>query len=451
MFRIFTFLLSLSLVMATGAPALAQSGAENAEAARHFERGNDALARARRSRGARQTRHLEQALAAYVDTLAIVRSRNALFNAGLVLEQLERGAEAFAYFQEYIHVSGLSDDERADGQSHLDALRPSLALTTITTEPPGATVYVDRVDLAPRGTTPLELALVPGEHRVFVRLEHYQDLERSFDAVTGESAELNLPLEARDVEVVFELAGGEGVQLEVDGDVTTAMRLSLSPGPHVARLLSASRQPVERRFVVRPGEPLRLRLDAAGAADLSGTIVVVSEAGASVSVNGLEVGEGAEVRHEARPGQHVVRVEAVHRTPYEQMISVSAGQTVRVDVELGRRAGRPLGPLPHIALGLTVAAGVGFGILAASARADNNSFEDRCPSPGATQAECRILADDVDRANVRADIVLGVVGALAVTTVLFYIFNREREDPSRGQVDVMANRQGGALSYTGSF
>lgn len=449
MLRILTFLLSLSLLVVVDAPALAQSGAENAEAGRHFERGNAALARARRTRGARQTRYLEEALAAYVDTIAIVRSRNALFNAGLVLEQLQRGAEAFAYFQEYMHVPGLSDEERADGQTHLDALRPSLALTTITSEPAGATVYVDRVDLAPRGTTPLELALAPGEHRVFVRLEHYQDLERTFEAVMGETVTLNVPLEALEVEVVFELAGGEGVQLEVDGTVTSAMRLSLSPGPHVARVLTASRQPLEQRFVVRPGEPLRLRLNAAGAAALNGTIVVVSEPGASVAVNGLSVGEGEEVRHEAPPGQYIVNVEAPDRTPYEQMVSVSAGQTIRVDVQLGRSTGRPLGALPHIALGLTGAAAIGFGILAASARSENQTFEDRCPGP--SQDECRDLADNVDSANTRADIVLGVAGALAITTVLFYIFNRKREEPSRGQVDVVADRQGGALHYTGSF
>lgn len=449
MLRILTFLLSLSLVVVLDTSAFAQSGTDNAEAGRHFERGNAALARARRSRGARQTRHLEEALSAYVDTIAIVRSRNALFNAGLVLEQLERGAEAFAYFQEYMQVPGLADDERADGQSHLDALRPSLALTRITSEPAGATVYVDRVDLAPRGTTPLELALTPGEHRVFVRLENYEDLERSFEAVTGESVVLNVSLEAHDVEVIFELAGAEGVQLEVDGTITSEMRLSLAPGPHVARLLSASRQPVEQRFVVRPGEAMRLRMDAAGAAALNGTIVVMSEAGASVSVDGLSAGEGEEVRHAAPPGQHMVRVEAAGRSPYEQMVSVRAGQTTRVDVQLGRVRGRPLGALPHIALGLTGAAAIGFGILAVVAGNENDTFESSCPASG--QVECTVLADDVDRANARADIILGVAGALAITTVLFYVFNRKREDPSRGQVDIVADGQSGALHYTGSF
>ncbi|MFK8003411.1 MAG: PEGA domain-containing protein [Polyangiales bacterium] len=449
MLRILTFLLSLSLVVVLGTPALAQSGAENAEAGRHFERGNAALARARRARGARQTRYLEEALAAYIDTIAIVRSRNALFNAGLVLEQLERGAEAFTYFQEYMQVPGLADDERADGQTHLDALRPSLALTAITSEPAGATVYIDRVDLASRGTTPLEVALTPGEHRVFLRMEHYQDLERSFEAVTGERIALDLPLEANEVEVVFELAGGAGVQLEVDGTITSAMRHLLAPGPHVARLLSASRQPVEQRFVVRPGEALRLRMDAAGAAALNGTIVVMSEAGANVAIDGLSVGEGEEVHHAAAPGQHVVRVEAPGRSAYEQMVSVGAGQTIRVDVQLGRVSGRPLGALPHIALGVTGAAAIGFGVLAAVARRENNTFEDSCPANG--QAECNVLADNVDSANVRADIVLGVASALALTTILFYVFNRKHEEPSQGQVDVVADGQSGALYYTGSF
>ena len=38
----------------------------------------------------------------------------------------------------------------------------------IVTDPPGATVWVNRKDLAPRGETPFELALPEGSHQLFV-------------------------------------------------------------------------------------------------------------------------------------------------------------------------------------------------------------------------------------------------------------------------------------------
>src|SRR5688572_29893881 len=77
-----------------------------------FASGNQHLQAAQRLRGDRRTRELEAALADYQSSLAIVRSRNVLFNASLALEQLGREGEAFNFLAEYLRVPGLSDDER---------------------------------------------------------------------------------------------------------------------------------------------------------------------------------------------------------------------------------------------------------------------------------------------------------------------------------------------------
>ncbi|UCH29438.1 MAG: PEGA domain-containing protein [Myxococcales bacterium] len=190
--------LSLILVALLGlmspTAAIAQGTTENAEARVYFEEGNRLFQEASRARGAQRTTLLQRSLEAYVDSLQIVRSRNALFNAAIVLSELERYDESFNYFTEYLRIEGLSDTDRADAARRRDELRAKVAVLEVITEPVGALVWVDRKDLAPRGETPIELALTPGEHRVFVKRDGYASIERDQRIVRGETVIVDLQL-----------------------------------------------------------------------------------------------------------------------------------------------------------------------------------------------------------------------------------------------------------------
>ena len=194
--------------------ARAQTADVNAEAQVFFERGNRLFEQSARARGARRTQLLEEALQAYVSTLRIVRSRNALFNAAVVLERLERPNEAFAYLVEYLAIEGLNETERRDGQERLARLRPQVAVLRVTSEPAGAEVYVDRLDLAPRGRTPLEIAVPPGRHLVVARRPHHEDARAELEATVGQTTESTLTLAAEPVtvELVLEAARRHGEQ-----------------------------------------------------------------------------------------------------------------------------------------------------------------------------------------------------------------------------------------------
>ena len=63
--------------------ALAQTASENAEARVYFQEGNRLYEQSSRARGEQRTALLRRSLEAYVDSLRIVRSRNALFNAAV--------------------------------------------------------------------------------------------------------------------------------------------------------------------------------------------------------------------------------------------------------------------------------------------------------------------------------------------------------------------------------
>src|SRR5258708_30346060 len=68
----------------------------------------------------------------------------------------------------------MPEGDRKDLLDALKRLRPSLALLRVESQPPGATVYVDRKDLGARGTTPVTLALPPANVTVMGELDGYR-------------------------------------------------------------------------------------------------------------------------------------------------------------------------------------------------------------------------------------------------------------------------------------
>ena len=180
----------------------AQGTSENAEARVYFEEGNRLYEQAGRAHGTQQTTLLRRSLEAYVDSLRIVRSRNALFNAAIVLGELGRNDESFNYFGEYLRIEELPSADREDATRRRDALRSEVAVLQVTTEPGGALLWIDRKDLAPRGETPIELALPAGEHRTFVEKAGYNSVEGTQTVVRGETVVMELPLLPLPVEPV---------------------------------------------------------------------------------------------------------------------------------------------------------------------------------------------------------------------------------------------------------
>jgi len=172
----------------------AQGTSENAEARVYFQEGNRLYEQASGARGTQRATLLQRSLEAYVDSLRIVRSRNALFNAAIVLGELGRNDESFNYFGEYLRIEELPAADREDATRRRDALRSEVAVLQVVTEPEGALLWVDRKDLAPRGETPIELALPPGEHRTFIQMDGYTSVERMQNAVRGETVALELSL-----------------------------------------------------------------------------------------------------------------------------------------------------------------------------------------------------------------------------------------------------------------
>src|ERR1044071_1962646 len=92
-----------------------------------------------------------------------VPNRNVVYNIARTYQKLERYPEAFRYYSDAL--SGETDaDAKARILAELQQIRPHVAVVEIRTEPVGATIFIDRKDLGPRGETPRALALPAGSY-----------------------------------------------------------------------------------------------------------------------------------------------------------------------------------------------------------------------------------------------------------------------------------------------
>jgi hypothetical protein len=452
--------LGLSALGAAGlllpVPVAAQAADRNAEARVYFEQGNRHFEAAMGLRGQRKRERLERALQAYVQSLRIVRSRNAVFNAAVVLEELGRYDEAFAYLTEYLSIPGLSDEERAAAAKRRDALRDQVAVLRVESEPSGAQVRIDRLDLAPRGTTPTEIALPPGEHTVFVDKPGYERARERVTARLGAKVEAKVTLEPEPVELRVE-AEGEGTLL-VDGEVAEpGATFRLAPGEHVLRLRRPDGPDLERRIHLEVGaEPQVVALRPSP--EDEAVLIVESEQPAEVAVDGAIQGRGRQVRVRVERGLHRVRVTAEGHVPYEGVVAARPGQRTVVAVELAEELGdrSRFGRAPLV-LGVTTAAlaatTVGLIVGAGLRKDDHDAFVALHCTPDCAGNEERFaraqeLADEVDRFNLAADIGIGVSAAAGVTALVLGLLNRSPDQPpSSARVSLAPVARGARLTF----
>ncbi len=413
--------LLLGCIVTAAAPAAAQPN-RNAEARVYFEQGNRHLARAMRSRGARRQALLEQALDSYVESLAIVRSRNVVFNAGLTLQELGRYDEAHAYYTEYLGMPGLSAEERAEGTRRLTELAERVAVVAIESEPAGAEVRIDRRDLASRGTTPIEVALPPGEHSVFLTLDGYEDARATTTATTGERVLVRATLEPRPVPLLVRAPAGGG-QLTIDGrPVQPGQEIQVLPGRHTIRFEPA----IERVIEIEPGsDPQVIDLDMPETPRSRGSVAVLADTPVRVTVDGAVVGEGLEVRATLAAGRHMVEVRAEGYATTRSEVDVQPGEPIRLEVHMepSTEGESSLGDLPILGWALTGVVAATAVALSVNAVVTKNDFEDAYEA-GTPNAD---LFQETEDANLVADVFWIATAAVGLGAILMTLFDEPVE------------------------
>ncbi|WP_437676131.1 TonB-dependent receptor domain-containing protein [Sorangium sp. So ce131] len=265
----------------------------------------------------------------------LVPNRNVIFNIARTYEALQEYPDAFRYYVQALDLEP-NASRRPAIEEALARIRPNVAVINVQTDPPGATVYINRRDLGGRGNTPRLLGFQPGKHKIIVDLEGYEPAEvDNVEAKIGEQTNVAIKLKriVGTVRVVGETAGTTVRVNDASGPpaCTAPCDLTLPPGRHRLYLSQEGFQPSEQDVNVAAASTVvaRYRLN-----PLTGSLVVnADERDALVEVDGKPMGFTPAVLN-VQSGQRRVRVSLRGFRPVEQTANVVASQQTRIDISL---------------------------------------------------------------------------------------------------------------------
>ncbi|HKB75052.1 MAG TPA: TonB-dependent receptor [Myxococcales bacterium] len=320
------YAIAVLCALAAGRAARADSVADEADF--RFHRGVNLYARGR----------TEDALSEFLASNRLVRNRNVIQNVARCFERLRMYNEAWRWYSDLL-AEPLPETERRDLAAALERLQPSLALLRIFSDPPGATVYLDRKDLGARGQTPITLALPPGAATAIVEATGHKRAEARVQLQIGKISllQLALPQVQGEIEVdgwprAFELRMDRPdapVQLAASG------RARLPAGPHLLHV-SAPGHVAQQLAVEVPAEATaQVSFKLLALPPPSGTLIVRANVdGALVRVDGKEMGFTPGVIDNLPVGTHQIEVMADGRETAVERLEVEANVRRPVDVKL---------------------------------------------------------------------------------------------------------------------
>jgi outer membrane receptor for ferrienterochelin and colicin len=232
------------------------------------------------------------ALEHFLASNRLVANRNVGFNIARCYEQLQQYPAAFRYYTQ--SLEGERDAQaRARVETALEKIKPHVAVIRVVTEPPGATIFIDRRDLGPRGSSPRTLGLAPGRYRVLADLPNYEsadsgEVEAPIAGETVVSLKLTPKLEGLTGNLVVN-ADERGALIEVDGRprAFTPAIVNLPAGPHTVRVSMKGFRAIEQLTAIRPNDETKLEIVLTRSEEVnaaSRATETVEEAPSSVSI-----------------------------------------------------------------------------------------------------------------------------------------------------------------------
>ena len=274
-----------------------------------------------------------EALQHFLASNRLVKNRNVVFNIARSYEKLGLFPEAFRYY---------SDAEQGEGDAAArgriaDALRKiknHVAVLDIQSEPPGATLYINRKDLGSHGEAPRVLGVAPGSYTVIAELQGHEPERVVVTALAaGDVRRISVALRPILGELVIQGDRWSAVRLPDRPQVGCVVpcRLSLPPGRHRIQVTRENAKPAEYEVDVaaRRTATLVARLE-----PLSGNLVVsTDEPGALLEVDGRPRGFTPAIV-ELPVGRHRIRVRLSGFRNLERDVDVEDDRQTRLDLQL---------------------------------------------------------------------------------------------------------------------
>lgn len=323
MFRIASTGLALSFALGLALPARADDLADEADL--KFRLGAEAYQRG----------DYKSALEKFLESNRLVANRNVTYNVARCYEELKQFPEAYRYFT--LALQGESNaDTRARIEHSLAGIRQNIAVLQVESEPPGATVFLERRDLGARGNAPTALGVKPGAYVVLAELPGYYPARVEVPALAaGQSRRVSLKLEAILGEVLID-EGASGATVRVDNAAGAAAcvapcKLQLSEGRHRLYFERPGFHAADLEVEVRAKQQSRVQPELTA---LTGSLVVSSdEPGALVEVDGRPRGFTPLVLN-APVGPHSLQLSLAGFKAVKREVTVLNGRELRVEVTL---------------------------------------------------------------------------------------------------------------------
>lgn len=274
------------------------------------------------------------ALEHFLASNRLVANKNVLFNIARTYEQLRRAPDAYRYY--VLALEGeTSPQAKKRVEDALTRITPNVAILKVETDPPGATVYLDRKDLGPRGNAPRTLGLESGRRKVIVEKAGYEPAESEIiELKTGKEVKVELKLKL--ILGTAKIEGEPGAQIKIDDEqgpvaCTVPCTLQVAPGRHTFFVVKEGFQTSEITAEIPANvvTPVRARLSSQ-----TGAVVVASDVrDALITVDDQPVGFTPAVLN-VPVGKHTIKVTQQGYRPFVQAIDVSTRQETKVDAQL---------------------------------------------------------------------------------------------------------------------
>ncbi|MFO0750855.1 MAG: TonB-dependent receptor [Myxococcota bacterium] len=282
--------------------------------------------------------NFREALGYYFASNRLAPNRNVVFNLAYCYERLGELVEAYRYYQEHLHASPADDPTAQQSRDALARIGPQVGVIAVDSDPPGAEVYLDRIDLGAYATTPALIPVKPGTYTVLVRA----DGSLPFDAppLTVKPGD-NPHISARMKPITGTLTVNGGPQ----GSVATVLvggvarvrgpvpgTLTVPIGRHRLHVEHPGYASLEIDVVIAEGQDRQVQVDLAPE---TGTLLVsCDELGALIRVDGQPAGFTPAVLDRVGVGKHHLEVVAEGFGTYAKDVEVPNQGRVEVHADL---------------------------------------------------------------------------------------------------------------------
>ncbi|MBK6812797.1 MAG: PEGA domain-containing protein [Sandaracinaceae bacterium] len=363
------------------------------------------------------------------------------FNVALCFLQLGDLENAYSYFSEYMTSDDSAEgaeERRTEAARYLNDMRSAVALVVVSSEPAGATLYVDTEEHGAYGLSPRTLALPVGEHTLTFVASGYERVTQTVVLERGRSVEVHAVLSQIVGTVRFEAIAPtplvlRDVREQVVLEATAPSEHRLPPGVYTVTG-GNERHRVESAIVrVAAGETTRAELTLVPRPAITGEATITSNVqGALVLVDGVEAGFAPVLLPNLTLGTRTLRIEVPGHDAWEGDVDVRERERTWVTATL-RESGPPRrSPAGYIVGALGAAALLSLVVtvpMAYRAHQDFHALRDQ-DAVGAANARARgrVL-------NRTSDALLGMgLGALGIGITLWFVLDDPRDHPSEASV-----------------